>query len=455
MDGTVHLLGLDQKPCFVHYLEQHNKFIVGTYELLPSIEDARLKLSPQFDDEELKKRLVQINNRAGRLILVRGNDVTGPSIEYEFDCQQGGGIFDAKISYNKTDASYSIYVAHSNGSIGIYKLSLNCGNKICLKEHIKLPQSDMLTCIDLLTNEDLATQHQQSCDLLPNSSASTSPRSSPRSISPSLVSPLGNANPLSHSRFEFFTSQANKLVVGDSNGFLTIVHQGETVRKSVAEGNAIWQVKGMKLANKRDIIIVSCENSSWYLYEFDQRSESLKLLYKNEYKDFQAGVTCIAILNTIHTLEYEMIEVMLGSYDETLQMYHIKISHEGSHVRPDVCHKNTISIENGGIWRIKPLRSSQQNQRQLCMAAMYAGSYVLTLDGFDHQSGSVASVAAGADQQPEQAPKKEMLVKIMDVDSMKLQNKPLHYDIDLSPCNSTYCIVDFNNSLCIFKTVQS
>lgn len=439
MDGTLHIVSLDQKPCNVLYLDEYNKFIVGTYELFPTIEDARLKLNSHLDDDNFKKSLERINYRAGKLILLRGNDVSVPSIEYEFDCEAGGGVFDTKIRYNKLDSSYSIYVAHSNGSVGVYKLSLYCGNKICLKEHIKIPGSKMLTSIDIFpesrfNNEPSGTGSSNSA-----SSNHSSAYYSSSSSTSSSSSSSANSSP--------FMPPLNRFVVGDSNGFVTVINQSDPIREKVTHGDSIWQVKCLKLTSSRDVIIIGAENSSWYIYGLDDQNRKLVILYKNEFKDFSAGVTSISILESIRSVEYDLVEIWLGSYDETLQTYHVKINHDGIS-KPDVCHKNTISIDNGGIWRVKPLKGSKN---QLCIAAMYGGSYILSLSGPERPN---TNDQTSKQQQPRTPLAEESLVKLIDTESLELNYKPLHYDIDVSSCNTTYCIADFNNSLCLFKTID-
>lgn len=415
MDGTVHIVSLDQRPCIVHYLEQFNKFLVGTYELFSYIDDARSKLNSRLSDEQLKKELEKINQRAGKLILLRGNDVSAPCIEYEFDCEAGGGVFDAKVRYSRNDSSYSIFVAHSNGSIGVYKLALQCGNKICLREHIKVTGSTMLTSIDLVCENDGSID-------LPVSPTLPSPSSNSAGSS---VSTKGSIN-----RLDISIPNVKRLVVGDSEGFVTMVVGSTQIRLDVASGDSVWQVKSIKLTSGQDIVLVGAENSSWYILGLNEREEKLNILYQNSHKDFSAGVTCISVLSISHFNEYDLIEVLLGSYDETIQMYHVKLKQDGLS-RPDVCHKDTLTIAGGGIWRIKSHRG--RTRRQLCVAAMYAGAYLLDLD---HQTnlGSVQS-------------------KLVDTASLKLAYKPLHYDVDVSTFGTTYCIVDFNNSLCLFKTI--
>lgn len=418
MDGTIHIVSLDQKPCVVNYLEQFNKFLVGTYELFPSIDDARCKLNSRLDDETLKKEIEKINQRAGKLVLLRGNDVKVPCIEYEFDCDVGGGVFDVKVRYSRADSSYGVFVAHSNGTVGIYKLALQCGNKISLREHINISGSTMLTSIDLISSI-----YEGSTDSSDSSCSSPITTSAPISeVSLTTIS----------SRRELALHKINRLVVGDSDGFVTALIGTNQIRRDVASGNSIWQVKSIRLTSGQDVFIVGAENSSWYIMGLDESTNSLNLLYANSSKDFTAGVTCISVLNMNHFNEYDLVEILLGSYDETIQIYHIKLKQDGLS-RPDVCHKDTFTIADGGIWRVKPHRG--KIRRQFCVAAMYAGTYILNLDQDLNQDAETRS---------------KLLVETK---SLKLENKPLHYDVDVSTEGTTYCIVDFNNSLCLFKTI--
>lgn len=93
MDSELQILVLDQKPCFVHYLQYFNKFIVGTYELFPNLDAARSKLGSYGDESQLRDTLKSINSRAGKLILIDAEVDTRPRILLQFDCRVGGGVF--------------------------------------------------------------------------------------------------------------------------------------------------------------------------------------------------------------------------------------------------------------------------------------------------------------------------------------------------------------------------
>lgn len=446
MDGSgVEILALNQRPCVVHYLERYNKFLVGTYELYPSLESARLKLPNSFiglNEDQLKQRLEAINHRAGKLILLTDVDINKPKIEFEFDCEIGGGVFDVKVTYDDIGNYYKIYVAHSNGVIGLYKLSLNCGNKICLKDFTVIMNSKMLTSIDIFTNygkTELSSPKQLMYHSTNDSSGEQSSSNASIDHKPSFSGQVTNKNT--------FTLHHTKLVVGDSTGFITVINHGIQVRADVAKGDSIWQVKALRLPSDSDIILVGAENSSWYIYGLNHISE-LVLLYKNEFKDFNAGVTSICTLNIMNCLEYDMIEILLGSYDESLQMYHVKVHHEANST-PDVCHKHTMSINQGGIWRVKQITNHNYNNKsksyRLCIAAMYAGSYITSLNSF---------LTNDLCNQTNRDRTEDKFTRLVDVDSLNLSEKSLHYDIDVTSSGTTFCIADFNNSLCLVKTID-
>lgn len=419
MDDRPHLLVLDQKPCFVQYLEEYDKFIIGTYELYPNIEVARLKLKYTSEDG-LRDTLKSINSRAGKLILLDGSNEKVPNIVYEFECHLGGGIFDAKVIFDKIESNYIIFVAHANGSIGIYTLNGQCGFNISLSEHIKLVDSDMLTTIDIF----LKPQENDSESML-KSIDNNQPTKVQSSEKPQTKS----------------SSQPKKFIVGDASGYITLIDGHNRIRERVTDGDSIWHVKSWITNSDREIVIVGAENSSWFIYEYEESSETLVLLYKNSYKDFNAGVTSISISRMERSTDQEILTFLLGSYDETIQFYDVKFdSFESS--KPTVRHSRTIPIANGGIWRMKRLRGVHRSK--LGIAAMYAGSYILSIE----DTGCDLTCRANAQDVHD-----EPITQLVNVEHLELPEKPLHYDIDIS-CDGTYCIADFNNSLCLFTTAK-
>lgn len=418
MDALFNVVNLDQKPCVVYYLEGSNRFIIGTYELFSSIEDARSRMPADIfniniDDEcKFAQTLKQLNSRAGKLIILGCNELCEANIEFEYNCLIGGGVFDLKVKFHPHDSSYTIYVAHSNGYVCVYKLDLQAAHKICLIQSTKIGNSQLLTSIDVFSDINItagSTANSNQTDTNSFNSNSTSEPSSSDSDSST-----------NHSKF-FPYNASNRLVVGDSDGFIALVDRNCAIRQKVTPGDSIWQVKTFRLSSGKDIIFVAAEDSSWYLYGYDHTHQQLQILYKNS-KDFDAGVTCISVLNVSRSFEYDSVELLLGSYDETLQTYHVKLNHDGLS-KPGVCHKSTVSIENGGIWRVK---QSVTDKNNLFIAAMYAGTFTLKLEKGDqiHQ---------------------DMIQSLIEADS-----NGLHYDVDMSE-DSVCCIADFNNRSCILK----
>lgn len=387
---------LDQKPCVVCHVDHFNRFLVGTYELFTSLENARAKLSSEIDDRSLQENLNQINQRAGKLILI-DHSLDEPRIDYEYDCLQGGGVFDARVCFDPSKPNAAaIYVAHSNGLIGIYELTqIEERLIISTKQHIKVSEpSTLLTSIDSIYESKPQ----------PDESSKT-------------------------------------LVVGDSKGVLSVIDDSDVVAQApLGQDESIWQVRVFKTTQESCIIIVGAENCSWYIYHLDRAARKLSLLYKNQYNDFGAGVTSICCLSRSLDQGCCSFEILLGSYDESIQAY--KITLDTKTVR--VCHKGKRSINGGGIWRIKLTRSTQRDSAdRLLISAMYAGSFALELPA-DCEISAVTNSAK--------------LFKLLEVEKLGLPVQPLHYDIAVANMNlardSLMCIADFNNSLCLLMPIN-
>jgi len=411
----VEILPLDQKPCVVHYLSEVDRFLVGTYELFTSIDEAKSKCYPYLNDCQVRKRLEDVNNRAGKFILIRENGAYGPIIEYGFDCHQGGGVFDANCTFVQREMSYLIYTAHSNGKLGVYKLSIDSAIEIRLQHLVNIEGSSMLTCVDFIHKSSDQVR------LFEGSIADTSDLSDPKSTQPPVV-PCPY-RPLS------------KILVGDAEGFVSIINDGKVSRETVTRGDSIWQLRSLILTSGREIIMVAAEDSSWSIYEL-KNDDSLALLYSNLRRDFHAGVTCISTVGIKRFGDQDLVEVLVGSYDETIKIYHIELGQDlGS--KPEVCHRSTIAVKGGGIWRVK-ICAIPNSSMQVYLAAMYAGSFSFSMDDFRSQS-----------EKHSQAPSKYSLDELVDIGSLKMDQTPLHYDIDFSPTSKTCCIADFNNRACL------
>lgn len=381
---------LDQQPCVVHLLKYHDRYLIGTYHLYPTTESFIEEHKSELSISELKPFLDKINNRSGKLIILSSHHKKKPDdslVQYEYECLEGGGVFDAKVRYNKFDSSYEIYVAHANGTIGVYSLVFNCDSPtICHKEHLDVPGAKILTSIDIFQESQPFKQAWQS-----------------------------------------------RFVVGDDSGFINVVDQiGRFVQENAGKSDPVWQVKSVELSTGKDIIIAATERNAWCIYEFDETAKGLKQVYENS-NDFEGGVTSITVLEMNIATHYDLVNIALGSYDETIKTYSVKIYH-GEGLDPHVDRKKTATVKGGGIWRLNQF--NPENSRELAVAAMYAGTYKLTLgDSQDQSSGTLD-------------------VRLIESGQVKaeLASDPLHYDVAMSPREETFCIADFNNSMCLVKT---
>lgn len=419
MDNPVSTLSLDQRPCVVHYLEHKNQFIIGTYELYQNIEEARPVFDSQLSDRELTEILEWINFRAGQLVLVTGNeDVSTSKIEYQYDCSEGGGVFDAKVVYDRQNSVYILYAGHSNGMVGIYEISCDCDTQIWLRQSLNVEGSSMLTSIDIYPEIEQG-QDQENKTL----SSEEEPK-----------------NQLGTNEFP----NSSRIVVGDSDGYVTILDKHTPIRKLVSEFHSIWQVKSLRLAPGRDLVIVTSDNSSWSIHSIDESNRELITLYSNTYRDFEYGVTSIFVLDIIHLNNHDFIELLLGSYDETVKTYHLKLDHDQT-IKPKVSFKESKTIPGGGIWRIKAWKKNGKGK--LLIAAMYSGCYLLTLNCSSKLS------LAEFQKQMELETTFNTLTGLIDIESLNMTNKSLHYDIDISSSNGICCIADFNNKCCLMKSL--
>ena len=303
-------------------------------------------------------------------------------LKESLQCQHGG-IFDLSL------LEESIYVAHSNGFIARYEFVDNVGFKCCESIRVSSVQKTLLTSID------------------------TCQRS--------------NYGPL--------------VVVGDSTGRITAV-EGNQDNLKLAKisskcditkyADPVWQVKILPQTSDnvdQFIILVAAENSHWYVYklEFQPERSAFQCLATN--RDFEAGVTSICLLpKRVHNIGTETIEVIFGSYDESIRMYEIKMSNNCELVDISSLFKLPLLIEGGGIWRLNCVQ-----KRVLYIAAMYAGTYKINID-FLYGTCRI----------------KPLKIETNETKPSKDEWTPLHYGVDYSPQDSTACIVDYNNNYCIF-----
>lgn len=401
MGDDFEIVKLAQRPCCVKYLDLYDAFLVGTYELLNCKENAIAKSShlAELNEEQLDSHLIKINWRLGSFVVIKQDADRRFRIINQFICDESGGVFDFVIAY-QNDKSLDIYAAHSNGTLGKYKLE-QIDNHFWLSNQKQqdVPQTKMLTCIDKLPSEQ---------------------------------------NP------------KDTIVVGSSEGVISLFEDSKLViQKLCHTKDPIWQVRCVKLSLGRNIIIVGSEDSFWYLYYVSLSSEcdlSLQLLYKSPQDEYSAGITCIIQMNCdIHHKSderFEAIEILVGSYDETFKCYRLTFdSGHSSNIelpKPQVELVFSKSIVGGGVWRIKQIYPADENGNgRLYVAAMYAGSYKLC--------GSLVPSIGG--RRFEWTEPKELV----EHRSLKFDEKPLHYDIDYSPSSSACCIADFNNGICLIR----
>lgn len=391
MDENVEIVSLDQRPCCVSYLESVDVFLVGTYQLLNTRDDARARSQrlSRFSDDDLESYLIKINYRLGSFVVIReGTNGKFKSV-LKYDCQESGGVFDFIPSEQDKDKCV-ILAAHSNGVFGVHELRHPAGAEVDMSTTtlVDVPGAQMLTCIDK------------------------------------------------------FSDKQGSITVGSSDGSISIIRNGQVVlQKTCDTTDPIWQVRCIQLNSGRKLIFIGTEVSSWSVFEMkdtpDANQVSLDLIYRHSLREYNPGITCIVRLNCdikVETDDPETLRILVGSYDETLKCY--QVAFEAEQDRPKVeliCDKQ---IAYGGIWRLKQISDNQNRIDRLYIAAMYAGSYRLVNQGAPNEPLSY--------EQSEPKP-------LFELESYGFKEKPLHYDIDYSSRASACCVADFNNSLCLIK----
>lgn len=390
MDESFEVVKLDQRPCCVHYLECFDVFLVGTYQLLNSIEDARAKSRhlDAFSKDELESYLIKINSRLGNFAVIKQDNDEKFKCVSKFECEESGGVFDFILSKQSEDTC-EIFAAHSNGTFGIYNLEQrNCTElDLTALSSVDVPEAKMLTCIDKFPDERCL------------------------------------------------------VAVGDSEGSLSLIANEQVVLQKLCDTtNPIWQVRCINMVSGKRIIIVGTETSSWCIFElknaWDVSQRKLEVIYKHSSDVYNPGITCIVRMSCdIGALRnnQEAFRILVGSYDETLTCYQLVFG-DGQR-EPKVEFVSVKNLTDGGVWRVKQIPPSRKSIARLYVAAMYAGSFKLVSsgpeEGFDFES-----------LEPKQ---------LLELASPMFSEKPLHYDIDFSPLSSACCIADFNNSLCVIK----
>lgn len=387
--GASYRVKLNEKPCAVRYVKLFGGFIVGTYDCLSDIGSARERF-PGVSEEEVVRIYTDTNHRIGSLnfLCPISQEDANPvyQLQVALRCKHGG-IFDMSV------ADSHIYAAHANGYVARYSFD---DVKFTSLESIKVTESNntLLTSIDTYNMKEPA-----------------------------------------HG-FSFLS------IVGDSQGRATLV-SGRQLEKVIAScdittnADPLWQVKFLpnQSGTGELIVLVAAEDSCWYVYrvKIGREASTFKRIYRNQ--DFQSGVTSICFPAPSHELEFSF-NVLLGSYDETIRLYKLKLDASRDGVQVDSQLHPPIVLRGGGIWR---LNLTEDNT--ILIAAMYAGSYRIS-------AGFLCDEAR---------PDRIECDKIIGLELQDGHHEaPLHYGIDLSPQDSLVCIVDYNNNYCIFtKQAQS
>jgi len=454
--GRAYAYELEVKPSALAYSSQLDAFIVGTYELIETKEaEERLKadlrgfLTGALDSD---LQCSKINSRFGSLYyFVNTNSIYGYR-QFDHHICESGGVFDISLVL-EDGIKNQIYVAHSNGSVGRYKIVIDkiqpIGDPIMVVEDTSI----LLTCIDTFREP------------------------------PNHHSPTGTM-----------------VVVGDSKGNITSLtfardgQQFDLAKVNVCQ-DAIWQVRFLPLwlkdpfdrqsefssplLGKGRLVLVGAENSSWYIYEF-KGGDQLVQLYKND--DFKAGITSICNRLPAKRMYNKSVNrrahlVFIGSYDETIKEYVIerKICDDGSEL--DVRLLGSIKLPGAGIWRINLVSwhdfktfVEEGNDKlvydELNVATMYAKPSKIQIPvDVDVDLSLRCSDDLDFDFPPFD---KGAIVTQLDIPTIckesgdktednteGTRNAPLYYGYIRSNINSNSCFTDFNNRLCIFVEPDS
>lgn len=398
---TFQQVKLDQTPCRVEYFDRFKLFIVSTYQLYPTLESAREKFGSKFKtDASLKKYLAKINNRTGKLYLIKcDNEGENPTREgkivCEHDCIDGGGVLDTlAFDYHDEPDHALILAAHTNGHLGIYWVKRSAEGEYTMEqkrlEKICKDSSTMVTSISY--------------------------------VRPGFV------------------------VAGDSSGTFSVI-SGETWRvlahSHPRNCKSIGQVAILQYDEERYMIVVGAENCTWYVYQYEADIRHLTRLYTNRYKDFKAGITCIECTETDRFEDrFQRFEILIGSYDESIHAYLINIDSLGEYALR-VEHRGKITIPGGGgIRHMKSVWFHHEinfRWNMMVAAAMNAGIYAI---------GCLES------DEPLSLDDNIPVKIVVDAAKLKLPEKPQHYDVDWSPRDSVMCIADPINSLCLLAKLE-
>jgi hypothetical protein len=402
---------LDQQPCVVKYVEKWSCFLVGTYKLLPTIQDARAAWPNITHNYELLfDRYSSVNHRIGSLVLLSKEKGSNRfSISGTVNCSQGG-VFDMTIRGG------GVYVAHANNTISYYELTIN-GEPDTGDELISIGGDNKLSelaFIKLTPDSSILLTSIDTCSL-----------KNPNGTNGTFYTVVGD----SKARVSILCGQTGGSVIGKLGRVFDKIWISE-------KDDPVWQVRFVQPAATETTstveqlyLIVTSENRSWCVLGFNIKSQRLyNLMVKN--RDFGAGVTSLCIMAPPERLQTnydeQHLDVILGSYDETLRKYQVRLSKSSDPLVAADCIE-TASIAGGGIWRVI------QKDQNLYIAAMYAGCYKAA-------SANISSTLVNLTTDLVRP------AKVTDNGSLP----SLDYDIDVSETHDVACAVDFNGQLCLF-----
>ena len=329
-------------PCSIEFVDKWNLFVVGTYELNESADEA-------------------INKRFGSLVLIQNNRLV-----LEHVCTNGG-VFDFRIpncstkersSNNDSEKFIQLYSVHSNGRLCSFEIvrsddefNIEEINSICTG-------SSMLTCLDIVE-----------CN----------PTSTPTSSSKLLI------------------------VVGDSCSTLTIVRDQQIVNRIRIDrfDYPIWSIKIFNFVDIEDELTVftGSDDCALRCLMLSNNFQDHTQLFKDD--SFEGGVTAIElvestgdVLNDVQSDQLTDVrresnenisnynsrfKVLVGSYDEKLRIFTLQSDFRRSKRMPLI---RSVSIANAGIWKIKRLRSPclRTSDDFYLITGMYSGVHLMKND---------------------------------------------------------------------------
>ena len=314
------IIKLSKCPSVLEMLNPtENIIIIGTYEL---DEDEQ---NGHSGGDSNGQSTGHRNNRSGSLCTVKNDQII-----IQFECPDGG-VFDLKVT-----GPQEVIVAHSNGFLCLYNLSIDGQEIFCL--------SKFDTSYSLLTSLDT-----------------------------------------------FYSNRTHNRIISaaDSSGSLCITSfddksvQFEKISELQVGHDPIWCLKLLNLLNNHFLIFTGSDDCCLNVYSsssIPKDHQEAKPLLSNA--EASGGITAIDINIKSAADSFEMeAEVFVGSYDEHIRVYDLRCftCHE-SDVDLANCIKMTLrtklEIPRSGIWKIRFMK--QVNM--ILVAGMFSGAHLIQLN---------------------------------------------------------------------------